>query len=83
MLPGADPRSSRSVEPGPLSASAYIKFEQIRERAYDLWERHHRPDDFSIELWLMAERELRAERRVQAEEPEAHVNPDESGRFRG
>lgn len=39
-----------------------ITFQEIRERAYDLWERHHRPEGFSIALWLMAERELRAER---------------------
>ncbi|MBB2964485.1 DUF2934 domain-containing protein [Methylobacterium sp. R2-1] len=39
-----------------------ITFEQIRERAYDLWERNHRPDGFEMEFWLMAERELKAER---------------------
>ncbi|MFC7661554.1 DUF2934 domain-containing protein [Methylorubrum suomiense] len=35
---------------------------EIRERAYDLWERNHRPDGFDAEFWVMAERELRAER---------------------
>ena len=35
----------------------------IRERAYDLWERHHRPEGYEIEFWIMAERELWAERR--------------------
>ncbi|MFC6774548.1 DUF2934 domain-containing protein [Methylobacterium gregans] len=39
-----------------------ITFEQIRERAYELWERNHRPDGFEIQFWLLAERELRAER---------------------
>lgn len=38
-----------------------ITVEQIRERAYDLWERNHRPHGFEIAFWLMAERELRAE----------------------
>lgn len=33
----------------------------IRERAYELWERNHRPEGFAIEFWLMAERELKAE----------------------
>ena len=44
-------------------------FAQIRERAYELWERNHRPDGMEIELWLMAERELRNElqKRRQAE----------------
>lgn len=35
---------------------------EIRQRAYELWERNHRPDGFEIEFWVMAERELRAER---------------------
>ena len=39
-----------------------ITFEQIRERAYELWERNHRPEGFEIEFWLLAERELRKER---------------------
>ncbi|WP_393958739.1 DUF2934 domain-containing protein [Methylorubrum sp. POS3] len=38
---------------------------EIRRRAYDLWERNHRPDGLEIEFWVMAERELRAERRAQ------------------
>ncbi len=37
---------------------------EIRQRAYELWERNHRPDGFEIEFWLLAERELRAERRA-------------------
>lgn len=41
-----------------------ITFEMIRERAYDLWERHHRPEGMEMELWLLAERELRTERRA-------------------
>lgn len=40
--------------------------EQIRERAHELWERNHRPDGFDLEFWLLAERELRAERALQA-----------------
>jgi Protein of unknown function (DUF2934) len=37
---------------------------EIRKRAYELWERNHRPDGFEIEFWVMAERELRAERQA-------------------
>jgi hypothetical protein len=53
-----------------------ITFEQIRERAYELWERNHRAEGFEINFWLMAERELKAERKRalsgrQAGEPEA------------
>lgn len=44
------------------SAPDAIPFEQIRERAYELWERNHRPEGFEIEFWLLAERELRKER---------------------
>ncbi len=32
-------------------------FAQIRERAYELWERNHRPDGMEVQLWLAAERE--------------------------
>lgn len=45
-----------------METAPEINFEQIRERAYDLWERNHKPEGFDIEFWLMAERELRAER---------------------
>ncbi|UYW28252.1 DUF2934 domain-containing protein [Methylorubrum extorquens] len=37
-----------------------IAIEPIRERAYDIWDRNHRPEGFDVEFWLMAERELRA-----------------------
>ncbi|GJD72845.1 DUF2934 domain-containing protein [Methylobacterium goesingense] len=66
----------------PDITSREITFEEIRERAYDLWERHHRPEGFSIELWLMAERELRAERegrRPGRPEPESAPAPAEPG----
>ena len=39
---------------------------EIRQRAYELWERNHRPDGLEIEFWVMAERELRAERQARA-----------------
>ncbi|MHB2211365.1 DUF2934 domain-containing protein [Methylobacterium sp. CM6257] len=48
--------------PSPARAPDAITFEQIRERAYELWERNHRPEGFEIEFWLLAERELRKER---------------------
>ena len=38
-----------------------ITFERIRERAYDIWDRNHRPAGYDVEFWLMAERELRGE----------------------
>lgn len=38
-----------------------ITNDQIRERAYDIWERHHRPDGFEVEFWLLAKQELMAE----------------------
>ena len=50
-----------------------ITFEQIRERAYDLWERNHRPDGLEIEFWLVAERELKAER----DKKQAQASADE------
>lgn len=42
-----------------------ITIERIRERAYDIWDRNHRPEGFDVEFWLMAERELKAEAAVE------------------
>lgn len=56
---GPRPPPNRSEDRGAPDA---IPFEQIRERAYELWERNHRPEGFEIEFWLLAERELRNER---------------------
>jgi hypothetical protein len=56
-VPEAQPAMKRGkAETGPIT------FEQIRERAYELWERNHRPEGFEIQFWLLAERELRTER---------------------
>ena len=54
---------------GQAPARDVITFEQIRERAYELWERNHRPEGLEIEFWLIAERELRAERARRKDEP--------------
>ncbi|MCJ2124355.1 DUF2934 domain-containing protein [Methylobacterium sp. J-077] len=43
-------------------ADLVISHDEIRERAYDLWDRNHRPEGYELEFWLMAERELTAER---------------------
>jgi hypothetical protein len=53
-----------------------ITFERIRERAHEIWERNHRPEGFEVEFWLMAERELRAERARNAPKPAAPAQED-------
>ena len=45
------------------AAPLRISSDEIRERAYDLWDRHHRPEGYDLQFWLMAERELKAERK--------------------
>ena len=40
-----------------------IPHDALRERAYDLWDWNHRPNDYELEFWLMAERQRKAERR--------------------
>ena len=54
--------SSDTVPQPPARSPDALTFEEIRERAYELWERNHRPEGFEIEFWLLAERELRKER---------------------
>ncbi|KAA0122448.1 DUF2934 domain-containing protein [Methylobacterium sp. P1-11] len=58
--PATGPDEAAPQPPAPSPDA--ITFEQIRERAYELWERNHRPEGFEIEFWLLAERELRKER---------------------
>lgn len=48
--------------PGMQTDAERIPDKEIRERAYDIWERHHRPEGFEMQFWLMAKRELMAER---------------------
>lgn len=35
---------------------------QVRQRAYELWEQHGRSEGHEAEFWLQAERELKGER---------------------
>lgn len=49
---------------GCRKAEPVIPEAEIRERAHDIWERHHRPEGFEVQFWFMAQRELRAERRT-------------------
>jgi len=53
-----------------------ITFERIRERAYDLWERNHRPEGLEIQFWLVAERELRSEHERRLAEQEKQPGKD-------
>jgi len=55
-----DPRADDRAEP-------VLSIDEIRERAYDLWDRNHRPEGYELEFWLMAERELMAERKSKLE----------------
>ena len=45
------------------AAETMIPHDALRERAYDLWDWNHRPNDYELEFWLMAERQRKAERR--------------------
>ncbi|KQP94107.1 hypothetical protein ASF60_13460 [Methylobacterium sp. Leaf113] len=43
-----------------MTTTNQVHFERIRERAYELWDRNHRPEGLDMQFWLLAERELRA-----------------------
>ncbi|MDN3569834.1 DUF2934 domain-containing protein [Methylobacterium longum] len=45
-----------------------IPDEEIRARAHDIWDRHHRPEGYDLQFWLMAKRELEAERKSKLEQ---------------
>jgi Protein of unknown function (DUF2934) len=44
------------MEPG-----TNITEDQVRQRAFELWEKRGRPEGYETEFWLQAERELRGE----------------------
>jgi hypothetical protein len=56
-------------------ADTVISHDEIRERAYDLWDRNHRPEGYELEFWLIAERELKQEQRAKLDN-EAEVVAD-------
>jgi hypothetical protein len=60
------------------AADPVISHDQIRERAYDLWDRNHWPNGYQLEFWLMDERELRAERRINLEHDAGPARDDAS-----
>ncbi|CAA2106813.1 hypothetical protein MBUL_03856 [Methylobacterium bullatum] len=66
----------------PTARTTGPTFDQIRRRAYELWERNHQPMGFEIEFWLMAEKELRAERdraaRAEATEADDSLPPQQA-----
>lgn len=51
-------------EAKPTPEAIELTVDEIRERAYDVWERNHRPEGFEVAFWVMAERELKAERQA-------------------
>ncbi|NEU13150.1 DUF2934 domain-containing protein [Methylobacterium sp. BTF04] len=58
-----------------MTSTNDIPFERIRERAFELWDRNHRPEGLDIQFWLLAERELRTDAtggEGQAHETDAH-----------
>lgn len=51
--------------------------EQIRQRAFELWERAHCPEGHHLEHWLCAEVEIAAEFEAECESTPASANPQE------
>lgn len=66
-IPQRDHQVSQNP-PADQAVEVALSIEEIRERAYDLWDRNHRPDGYELEFWLMAERELRAERKARSDQ---------------
>jgi hypothetical protein len=61
MAAGRHKRASETLgKTDRMTSTKTIPFERIRERAYELWDRNHRPEGLDIQFWLLAERELKA-----------------------
>ena len=44
-----------------MEPSTNITEDQVRQRAFELWEKRGRPKGHEVEFWLQAERELKGE----------------------
>ncbi len=42
-----------------MTLTITITEDQIRRRAFELWEQRSRPEGYEVEFWLQAERELK------------------------
>ena len=61
-----------------MTAMPPIAPDRIRARAYELWDRNHRPEGLDMKFWLVAERELRAaDVRQSVHATEVDANHDE------
>lgn len=49
-----------SLQPAPRSHPAAVDDEQVRARAYLLWQQAGQPDGDGTEFWLRAEQELKS-----------------------
>jgi hypothetical protein len=54
--PGHEQRKDTEMKPSTNGAE-----NQVRQRAYQLWEQHGRLEGHEAEFWLQAERELKGE----------------------
>ena len=70
--------TNQESTPSPRAEAPAVSDAEIRERAYDIWERHHRPEGFEIRFWLLAKRELLAERAGKQAEAGPACGPDAS-----
>ncbi len=68
-------RDPNGRDPAGSSAAAVPIADRIRDRAYQLWEEHARPDGRDVEFWQRAESEILA--RAAADRPEPD-RPDET-----
>jgi hypothetical protein len=57
--PGDKQRKDAEMEPSTNGTE-----NQVRQRAYELWEQHGRSEGHEAEFWLQAERELKGERSI-------------------
>jgi hypothetical protein len=48
-------KEDSKVKPNPTNE------DNIKPRAYELWDRRGRPEGYDLEFWLQAERELKSE----------------------
>jgi hypothetical protein len=50
-----------SREDRQMQQSTSNTYDRLRQRAYELWEQHGRPEGYDKEFWSQAERELQVE----------------------
>jgi|tagenome__1003787_1003787.scaffolds.fasta_scaffold17149814_2 hypothetical protein len=62
-----------------MDQACKISEEQIKQRAFDLWQQHGAPEGYQSEFWAQAERELKSTENTELTSPPPYYARSGSG----